>query len=251
MARPYLVDEREEAAPTARSFAKGPRGGTSIVAAVTGALVVFASGAAFALAARAIASYDGYRPSRLPIGGDQSTRLTIAAIIGELLLIACAWGGYTAGRMGRGSGWLNGILAVVGVAIIGAIGFGAAELVHQAPGLNLHLHLPAGYPQIRILMPRPLAALVAAGLAVAGAAIGGAFGARWHTALERRILTEEAERREARESFADLREAIAEPEAPVTVVDTMAPGFASAPGKHTAPPSTIGPHFDQGLATES
>src|SRR5712672_1181997 len=91
------------------------RGGTSLGGAVTGALVVYAAGLLFVLATRAVASYAGYRPYLLPVGGTHRAGLTAAAGIGAGLLLAFAWGGYTAGRMGRGRGWLNGLLAALAV----------------------------------------------------------------------------------------------------------------------------------------
>ena len=125
-------------------LAGGPlvvRGGTSLGGAVTGALVVYAAGLLFVLVARAVASYAGYRPYLLPIGGTH------------------------------------------GAGLIATAGIGAGVL-------------------------------------------GGILGARFHTRLERRALREEAERLEARTTFADLREAMAEP----------APG-AGGPAEAIPPPS--------------
>jgi hypothetical protein len=190
------------------------RGGTSVGAAVTGALVVYAAALLFVLATRTFASYAGYRPYLLPIGGMHGAGLTAAAGIGAGLLLAFAWGGYTAGRMGRGRGWLNGLLAALAVGLIGAAGLGAATLLRPGPGLDLRLHLPAGYPHIHFLVARWILAVSATGLALLASVLGGTLGARFHTRLERRALREEAERREARATFADLREAMAEP-APV------------------------------------
>jgi len=277
------VETAPPATPSA-PYEKGTRGGASIVAAITGAMVAFAAAIVFVLGARAIASYYGYRPLRLPIGGSQGTGLLAALIAGALLVLAFAWGGYTAGRMGRGTGWLNGFLAAAAVAVIAAIGLGGAELVHQGPGLDLHLHLPAGWPHVALLVERWVAAAAGAVLALAGAAVGGALGAGWHTGMERRAHREETERREARESFADLRQAVSEPppdESPGDYPDTLAhplPSIArpepgaerikiSAPigSSGTSPPrhSITGPlessgssaasssPFDQGLAAGS
>jgi hypothetical protein len=190
------------------------RGGTSIGGAVTGALVVYAATVLFVLITRAVASYAGYRPYRLPVGGLHGTGLVAAAGIGAGLLLAFAWGGYTAGRMGRGRGWLNGLLTALAVAFIGVAGLGAATLLRPGPGLDLHLHLPAGYPHLHFLMPRWILAVSGASIALLASVAGGGLGARFHTKLERRALREEAERLEARTTFADLREAMAEP-APV------------------------------------
>jgi hypothetical protein len=190
------------------------RGGTSLGGAVTGALVVYAAGLLFVLATRAFASYAGYRPYFLPIGGTHGTGLAAAIGIGAGVVAAFAWGGYTAGRMGRGRGWLNGLLAALAVGVIGAAGFGAAAVLRPGPGLDLRLHLPAGYPHIHFLVARWILLVSGTCLALLASVVGGTLGARFHTRLERRALREEAERLEARTTFADLREAMAEP-APV------------------------------------
>src|SRR6266513_2825205 len=58
------------------------RGGTSVGGAVTGALVVYAAGLLFVLATRAVASYAGYRPYLLPIGGTHGAGLAATTAIG-------------------------------------------------------------------------------------------------------------------------------------------------------------------------
>jgi hypothetical protein len=203
------IVEPPAAAPTAAPLAV--RGGPSVGGAVTGALVVYAAALLFTLATRAVTSYAGYKPYRLLVGGTHPPGLSAAAGIGAGLLLAFAWGGYTAGRMGRGRGWLSGLLVALAVGLMGAVGLGVATLVHPGPGLDLHLHLPAGYPHIRLLTSRR--GLGAAGVCTAllGSVLGGAMGTRFHTRLERRALRQETERLEAKTTFADLRAATAEP----------------------------------------
>jgi hypothetical protein len=198
------------------------RGGVSIGGAVTGALVAYAAGILFTLTIRAIASYAGYKPYRLLIGGTHGAGLTAAVGIGAGVFLAFLWGGYAAGRMGRGKGWVNGLLSAIVVGLIGAAGFGIATLLRPGPGLDLHLHLPSGYPHIHSMLPRWVLFASGASLALVASVLGGTMGTRFHTRLERRILKVEAERREARSSFTDLREAIAEPSPPPpTMPDVM------------------------------
>jgi hypothetical protein len=207
------------------------RGGPSIGAAVTGALVVYAAALLFTLVTRAVASYAGYRPYRLPVGGSHGAGLTAAVGIGAGLLLAFAWGGYTAGRMGRGKGWLNGLMSALAVGLIGAAGLGIATLVRPGPGLDLHLHLPAGYPHIRYLLSRWVLVASGASIALLASVLGGAMGARFHTRLERRVLREEAERREARTTFADLRAAVAEPAPAAASTEVIAPPGEGLPAR--------------------
>src|SRR5437588_645501 len=64
------------------------RGGASVGGAVTGALVVYAAAVLFVLTTRTVASYAGYRPYLLPVGGTHGAGLTAAAGIGAGLLLA-------------------------------------------------------------------------------------------------------------------------------------------------------------------
>lgn len=109
--------------------------------------------------------------------------------IGLLLaqFLSYLWGGYTAGRMARGSGTANGVLvpiaALVFVAILGTI---IAAVTGAAAELD-----PSDVQQL----PLPLSRLTDIGTAVGvglllamlgGGALGGWLGARWHTELENR-----------------------------------------------------------------
>lgn len=231
---PGLSESRRGATEPIADPAPPARGGLSLIAALTGALVTYAAVMMFVLAARAVSSYVGYKPYRLPIGGARGVGLTAAIAIGAGLLVAFLWGGYTAGRMARGAGWLNGIATVIAVALIAGIGLGAALLLAPGPGLNLHLRLPAGYPKISFHTARWMLAASGAAIALVGGALGAAVGARWHTRLERRALKELEERREARESFADLREAMSTPApAPVMSPTLASPADILAPGPVT------------------
>lgn len=95
------------------------------------------------------------------------------------------WGGYTAGRMGRGSGVANGILVAVVAIIIGlAIGGVITSL-----GVTVNLNLPFSVNRLPIEndylvnwgIGIGLASLIAMFL---GGALGGIAGVRWHSRLE-------------------------------------------------------------------
>jgi hypothetical protein len=104
-------------------------------------------------------------------------------------------------------------------------------LVRPEPGLDLHLHLPAGYPHIRFLLSRWVLVASGASIALLAGVLGGAMGARFHTRLERRVLREEAERREARTTFADLRAAVAEPAPAAASTEVIAPPGEGLPAR--------------------
>src|SRR2546430_4721448 len=149
--------------------------------------------------------------------------------------------------MARGAGWLDG-LRVAGVVAV-RLAAGLAMLVVSRPGPGFNLHLPAGFPKITYLLPRWIDALAAAAIALAGAALGGGLGTRWHGRLERLALKEEQESREARESFRDLREATVSPAettvpAPaVTVPMSPAPAAATPPALQPDRETEAGPGF--------
>lgn len=203
------------------------RGGISVGSILTGALVVGAAVVCFALIARASATYAGYHPRILPIGGLRGTGLYVALGAGAGGFLAFAWGGYTAGRMSRGRGWLNGLLVVAAVALLSAIGLGMASLLRPGPGLDLALRLPAGYPKTHFLFSQGLAGGAGVVLAAVGALVGGMLGSGWHRGLERRVAKREQEAKEARESFSDLRDALATPLEPGPLSSAYHPGHPS------------------------
>ena len=187
------------------------QGGVSLGSAVTGALVTGAAAVAIALLARGAANYAGFRPLTFPVGGLRAPGLLNAFGVGAGLLLATLWGGYTAGRMARGKGWLNGALVVLAGAALLGIGALIAALAGSGPGFGVRLHMPAGYPRISLLIDRPLAELIVVLIALIGCTVGGGLGRRFHLRLERAALRRRQEAKEARDAFRDLREAPTEP----------------------------------------
>ncbi len=124
----------------------------------------------------------GIRPNEAQTAG-------LGAGIGLLVtqFLAYLWGGYTAGRMARGSGLVNGILvAVVAIVLVAILGGILAAISGSAGGVNP----PPPDPQT---LPLPLGRLtdILTGIGIAllvtmfvGGALGGWLGAKWHTKLE-------------------------------------------------------------------
>jgi hypothetical protein len=176
-------DTRVEHAPRAR-------GGLSLGGVITGVVVAF--GAMFLLSAliggviAATGLEETIDPGTVVEAGVAGG---IAFIIAQFL--AYLWGGYTAGRMARGAGVLNGflvpLLALILAFIVGAIAaaLGAASdmnLPFQQGRLPLEENV-----QIEYGAAFGIAALIAMFL---GGVLGGMLGARWHTKLERRASDE-------------------------------------------------------------
>ena len=167
------------------------RGGISGGAILTGVVVAF--GAMFLLSALigGILASLGVAETDITRGEavDAGIGAGIAFVVAQLL--SYLWGGYTAGRMGRGAGIANGLLVPI-VAIVLALLTGA---VVTALGASANLNLP--FTENRLPLENDYLVNWGIGIAVAsviamfvGSALGGAMGARWHTKLERDVYGE-------------------------------------------------------------
>lgn len=189
------------------------RGGVSAAAVITGVVVAF--GAMFLLSALAggVLTAAGITPDDV---ADSSGAIEAGIGAGIVLviaqLLAYLWGGYTAGRMARGAGVLNGLLVPV-IAIVIAILVGA---VVASLGATANLNLPYSTNRLPLednylidwSVPIVIAALAAM---FVGGALGGGLGAAWHTRLERARADEvEAERPAAPAAAAAARPASAD-----------------------------------------
>ena len=118
----------------------------------------------------------------------------LALVIAQFL--AYLWGGYTAGRMGRGSGIANGLLVPIVAIIIGlAIGGVVTSL-----GVTVNMNLPLTVNRLPIendyLVNWGLGIGIASLIAMfLGGIIGGMAGVRWHSRLERDTYDEYVEER--------------------------------------------------------
>jgi hypothetical protein len=175
------------------------RGGVSLGAVLTGVVVAF--GALFllsaliggVLAATGVAAEDISRNDVVDAGIAGGIAFVVAQFLSYL------WGGYTAGRMARGAGALNGFLVPLVAIVIAAIVAG----VVAALGASAQLNLPFGNARLPLQedyqvdwgLGLGIAAIVSIFL---GGILGGILGARWHTKLERRA-EEEVDGRHLRE----------------------------------------------------
>jgi hypothetical protein len=163
------------------------RGGLSPLGIITGLLVAFGAFVVLTALIGGILAATGVVEGG--ISPQEATGVGTAAGVGLVIaqFLAYLWGGYTAGRMARGSGVLNGILvpivAIVLVAILGALVAGIADQTTTLrPEQIQQLPLPLGSLS-------DLGSIVGIALLVAmllAGALGGALGQRWHTKLEKR-----------------------------------------------------------------
>ncbi|MDQ3612241.1 MAG: TIGR04086 family membrane protein, partial [Actinomycetota bacterium] len=181
-------ESRRHVSLTAGLAPQAARGGISPGAILTGVVVAIGATVVFSALVTAAVAALGAAP------GDQvSTSLAevgigagIALVV--VLFLAYLWGGYATGRMARGKGLVNGLLVPVAALVLAFI-LGAV-----VAGVGASLDLPA--PSVAA-SPLPLDSLAgvasAAGIAalvaqLAGGALGGYWGVRWHTRLEKKQL---------------------------------------------------------------
>ncbi len=172
----------------------GIRGGVSLPAIVTGALVamgvmvLFLAITAGSLAAAGIISKSGTAQTSSIV---RATVLTgVGLVVAQFL--AYLWGGYTAGRMARGAGGVNGFFVPLAAILIGA---GIGVLVGW---LGTTVHLNYSFQTTRLPIDRDLKIHLGIGIAAAsvlamfvGGIAGGVRGARWHRKLEINALRAE------------------------------------------------------------
>jgi hypothetical protein len=173
------------------------RGGVSFGAIITG--VVVALGAFVLLSAIAAGILVATGASAQDVSGGNLEEVGIAGgiVLALAWFLAYLWGGYTAGRMARGAGLLNGLLVPV-VAILLLLIAGGIAAALGADDLNLQNPLPISTSNAADYgIPIGIATLVAIFL---GAIVGGMLGSNWHNKLERRTVEDRVtddERRDA------------------------------------------------------
>ena len=166
------------------------RGGVSFPAVLSGVLVAF--GAMFLLSAvvGGVLVATGWEPAEVGATAAEAT-LGAGIVLIAAQFLSYLWGGYTAGRMGRGAGALNGLLVPI-TALLLAVAVGA---IATALGANANLNLPLTTNRL----PLDSDTLVDFGAAIGagalgamllGGLLGGLAGTRWHTKLERHATQE-------------------------------------------------------------
>ena len=222
------------------------RGGASIGTVLTGALV--AIGAFFLLSSivGAVLSNSGVTPDELASGEAVDAGVAGGIALLVALFLSFLWGGYTAGRFGRGSGFFNGLLVPIGViilaAVVGAIAwaFGASES-WELLSPTQSLQVDDQYTSVEYGLGLGAITL---GVIFLSSIVGGLLGARWHTKLERRVETERnetlVEERKAEARAVDVREREKSAEREHAHAATRA-REAAATERANTPPTTSAP----------
>jgi hypothetical protein len=195
--------ERKQPEPAPAERLLAARGGVSVPAVLTG--VVVSIGTFFLLSALlgGFLAMAGVDADDLEGGADAGLGAGIALV--AAFFISYLWGGYTAGRMGRGAGFVNGLLVPFLALLVGA----AIGGIVVALGTTAELNLPFSTNRLPLeddyvidwTVGLGAAALIAMFL---GGTIGGMLGSRWHTKLERRVASEYVESRVEDERAIDI-----------------------------------------------
>lgn len=192
------------------------RGGVAFGPIATGVVVAF--GAMFLLSAvvggalAGLGYWEGVEAGQVTeIGIGAGIALVVAQFLSYL------WGGYTAGRMGRGAGLANGLLVPLAALAIALIVVGIAAMWGARATVNLPFTTTQLPLQDQTLVSWGVGIGVASLIAMfLGGALGGALGARWHSKLERRTYEEERPVTEERAGAQPAAAAATPPPAPRT-----------------------------------
>ncbi|MGH2733961.1 MAG: hypothetical protein ACRDKZ_00145 [Actinomycetota bacterium] len=205
--RTYSGARREAVVPAAR-------GGMSLGAILTG--VVVALGALFLLSAvvGGVLATTGTSLSDVSQGDAVEATAAVGVAIVVATLLAYLWGGYTAGRMGRGAGAGNGLMVPLVALILGVV----VGALASALGATAQLNLP--FTTTRLPIEDNNLVDLGTGFAIAslvamflGGLLGGMMGHRWHTKLERRVGEEAVAERRVEGAHPEAGRATAEEEA--------------------------------------
>lgn len=173
------------------------RGGVSIWSVLTGVVVALGSFVLLSAIAAGILVATGASAEDISGGNLEEVGIVGGIVLAIAWFLSYLWGGYTAGRMARGVGWLNGLLVPI-VAILLLLLAGGIAAALGADELNLQNPLPISTSNAADYgVPIGIATLVAIFL---GAILGGILGANWHNKLERRTVEDRVTDDERRDS---------------------------------------------------
>ena len=159
-------------------------GGFDIPASLTGMVVALGFLVLVSALASGIAAALGYRLEPVDLAGDPSDVVVLGAI-GALLVLLAAFllGGWSAGRMARYDGGINGLAAglwaLVVVAVLALVGVWVGAEYDAFDQAGIPEWLP-GLTEDSITGPGVVAAVVAVAVILAGGFLGGKVGEAYH-----------------------------------------------------------------------
>jgi hypothetical protein len=220
------------------------RGGISLLSTFTGVLVALGTLLLLsALVAGVIEAIDDLDTSSgtVEIGIGAGITFIVAQFIAYL------WGGYTAGRMGRGAGVAHGILVPLFALVLAAIVAGIATALGAAANVGMP------FTETRLPVERDYLIDWGVGIGIGslvamflGGIIGGLRGAAWHTKLETEKEAEIHETIESRsvETVPPDREPDESPEETTSVYSTPSGTAGTQETTTQVPPTVVPPPAD-------
>jgi hypothetical protein len=226
------------------------RGGVSGGAVLTGTVVAFGAMTILSVLIGAVLVGLGLQEGN--ISQQEAIQAGIWTGIGIVIaqFLSYLWGGYTAGRMARGSGFINGllvpilaiVLAGLVLAVAGAIGYSADTSVSLPFSTDT---LPWNNDNLQDwTIGLGIATLVAMFL---GAILGGLAGQRWHTKLENRVFDEEVVDDDSR--TVDVREGTYAGAGAYSATDTSNPTVSDSTTTPPPPPAASTTYGDRSNST--
>lgn len=179
------------------------RGKVSMGGILTGLMVGVSSSFVFAVMAGAVLQWQGHDLQAVVRGNTAWASAGAGTAFVLAVFLSFLWGGYTAGRMGAGSGATNGglvpvaALVIVGIFLGVRVGLQGQNLFNFPFGVG-NLPLDANFTSLGLAVVGGVVVSL-----VAGGVWGGIIGARWHQRLDE--LTSEY-RSSGTDSFSDLLE---------------------------------------------
>ena len=165
------------------------RGGVAFGPILTGVVVAF--GAMFIMLALVggVLAATGVTSGLEGAAVEASLGAGMALVVAQFL--SYLWGGYTAGRMGRGAGAINGLLVPLVAIVVAIIVGGVVTGLGESANMNLPFTVNRLPLENDFLVDWGIGIGIASLIAMfLGGLIGGGLGERWHTRLERRVHDE-------------------------------------------------------------
>jgi len=159
-------------------------GGLDIPAGIAGMFAAIGMLALLGALASALLGSIAFQSGTLLADGQEAT-LTALIVGGVVLFVAFAFGGWTAGRIARYSGALNGAMTAVMFFLLGAILAGLGALIASEFNLFDELQvasasLPNWFSQDTMTTGAIVSAVASILLTLFGGILGGLLGQRWH-----------------------------------------------------------------------
>ena len=184
--------ERHAVNTDSHAYVDTARGGVAFGPILTGVVVAF--GAMFLMLALVggVLAASGLATGLEGEAVEAGIAAGMALVVAQFL--AYMWGGYTAGRMGRGAGAVNGLLVPLVAIVVAVIVGGIATGLGESANLNLPFTINRLPLENDLLVDWGLTIGIASLVAMfLGGLVGGALGERWHTRLERRVHEQHVE----------------------------------------------------------